>query len=278
MSELYHTDENFKPPYWDRKYYTSFEDQIEALHGSSTIYVGNLSFYTSELQIQETLSIVGPIKRIIMGLNKNTKTPCGFCFVEYFSHEHAVECLKFINQSKCDDRVIKCELDGGFHEGRQYGRGVAGGQIRDEKRTTVDVGRGAIIMPGKNSSTYATQPVLGKRGGRDRDRDSGSSRGHGYRGADRGGRDSFGRDARPPPPPPNPDGALSSQRRDPPPPRPPITDADTLELGRSDRKEDAESTGEDVVQEGRTNDVDDDERPRKNPRFRDADQEQDQED
>jgi hypothetical protein len=29
MSELYHTDENFKPPYWDRKYYTTFEDQIE---------------------------------------------------------------------------------------------------------------------------------------------------------------------------------------------------------------------------------------------------------
>lgn len=29
MSELYHTDENFKPPYWDRKYYTSFEDQIK---------------------------------------------------------------------------------------------------------------------------------------------------------------------------------------------------------------------------------------------------------
>jgi RNA recognition motif-containing protein len=228
-----------------------------------------------------------------MGLNKNTKTPCGFCFVEYFTHEHAVECLKFINQAKCDDRVIKCELDGGFHEGRQYGRGVAGGQIRDEKRTTVDVGRGAIIMPGKNSSTYAVTTVttvLGKRGDRDRDRDrdrdSGGSRGHGYRGVGMagGGRDSFGRDSRPPPPPflpPNPDGPLSSQRRPPPPPRPPITEADALELGRSDDQKVVEEDNQNDGEAEKRNidgdgDGDDDDRPRKNPRFRDADKDEEE--
>ena len=75
--------------YWDREYYTFFEEQVEALHGSSTPYVGNLSFYTSELRMQETFSRVGPVKRILMGLNRENLIPCEFCFVEHFTHEHA---------------------------------------------------------------------------------------------------------------------------------------------------------------------------------------------
>ena len=56
---------------------------MEKLKKSSTLYIGNLSFYTSESQIYELFSTCGEINRVIMGLNKNTKTPCGFCFVEY---------------------------------------------------------------------------------------------------------------------------------------------------------------------------------------------------
>lgn len=58
-------------------------EQEEALKYSSTIYVGNLSFYTTEEQIYELFSKCGEIRRIIMGLDKFKKTPCGFCFVEY---------------------------------------------------------------------------------------------------------------------------------------------------------------------------------------------------
>lgn len=56
----------------------------EALKISSTLYVGNLSFFTTEEQIYELFSKCGEIKRIIMGLDRFKKTPCGFCFVEYF--------------------------------------------------------------------------------------------------------------------------------------------------------------------------------------------------
>jgi nuclear cap-binding protein subunit 2 len=45
--------------------------------------VGNLSFYTSEDQIYELFSMCGEVKRVIMGLDRVKKTPCGFCFVEY---------------------------------------------------------------------------------------------------------------------------------------------------------------------------------------------------
>lgn len=56
---------------------------MKCIEESSTLYVGNLSFYTSEEQIHSLFSKIGQIKRIIMGLDRNQKTPCGFCFVEY---------------------------------------------------------------------------------------------------------------------------------------------------------------------------------------------------
>ncbi|CAM9235049.1 unnamed protein product, partial [Ectocarpus fasciculatus] len=112
----------------------SFEDQLEALKGATTLYVGNLSFYTTEMQIHETFSRIGPVKRIIMGLNRETKAPCGFCFVEYYTYDHACACLKYVSGTMCDGQIIRCELDGGFKQGRQFGRGKSGGQIRDERK------------------------------------------------------------------------------------------------------------------------------------------------
>jgi nuclear cap-binding protein subunit 2 len=55
---------------------------IEKYKTSTTLYIGNLSFFTSETQIYELFSRCGEVKQIIMGLNKINKTPCGFCFVE----------------------------------------------------------------------------------------------------------------------------------------------------------------------------------------------------
>ena len=134
MAELYHKDETPQRVYWDRRYYMSFEDQLEALKGATTLYVGNLSIYTTEMQIHETFSRIGPVKRIIMGLNRETKAPCGFCFVEYYTYDHACACLKYVSGTMCDGQIIRCELDGGFKQGRQFGRGKSGGQIRDDRK------------------------------------------------------------------------------------------------------------------------------------------------
>lgn len=96
-----------------------------------------------------------------MGLDRFTKTPCGFCFVEYYTHQDALDCLKYIGGTKLDERIIRTDLDPGFEEGRQYGyvnkepwfvklwvltvvgsRGKSGGQVRDEYREEYDPGRG----------------------------------------------------------------------------------------------------------------------------------------
>jgi len=77
-----------------------------------------------------------------MGLDRFQKTPCGFCFVEYYTHQDALDCMKYIGGTKLDERLIRTDLDEGFIEGRQYGRGKSGGQVRDEYREEYDPGRG----------------------------------------------------------------------------------------------------------------------------------------
>ncbi|XP_060820489.1 nuclear cap-binding protein subunit 2 isoform X1 [Bombus pascuorum] len=117
-------------------------EQDRLLRISTTLYVGNLSFYTTEEQIYELFSKCGDIRRIIMGLDKYKKTPCGFCFVEYYQRADAENCMRYINGTRLDDRIIRTDWDAGFIEGRQYGRGKTGGQVRDEYRSDFDSGRG----------------------------------------------------------------------------------------------------------------------------------------
>ncbi|KAI1378331.1 hypothetical protein F4677DRAFT_412886 [Hypoxylon crocopeplum] len=121
------------------------EEPLEdPLRDATTLYVGNLSFYTTEEQVYELFSKCGEIKRLVMGLDRFNKTPCGFCFVEYYTHQDALDCLKYIGGTKLDERIIRTDLDPGFEEGRQYGRGKSGGQVRDEYRDDFDEGRGGL--------------------------------------------------------------------------------------------------------------------------------------
>ncbi|KAI9218931.1 hypothetical protein BC828DRAFT_387327 [Blastocladiella britannica] len=128
--------------YIDRAFDGSPADWYRSLDRSATVYVGNLSFYTTEEQIHELFAKCGDIKRIIMGLDKVRLTPCGFCFVEYYSHADALDCLRYISNTKLDDRFIRVDLDPGFKDQRQFGRGQHGGQVRDQYRLDYDPGRG----------------------------------------------------------------------------------------------------------------------------------------
>ncbi|XP_053130267.1 nuclear cap-binding protein subunit 2 [Hemicordylus capensis] len=130
--------------YRDQHFKGSRYLQEKALKNSCTLYVGNLSFYTTEEQIHELFSKCGDVKRIVMGLDKVKKTPCGFCFVEYYTRAEAEHSMRFINGTRLDDRIIRTDWDAGFKEGRQFGRGRTGGQVRDEYRTDYDVGRGGF--------------------------------------------------------------------------------------------------------------------------------------
>lgn len=115
--------------YRDQKFKGTKTEQDRLLSHSTTLYIGNLSFYTTEEQIHELFGRAGDVKRIIMGLDRNKKTPCGFCFVEYYTRVDSENAMRYINGTKLDDRLIRTDWDAGFIEGRQYGRGKSGGQV-----------------------------------------------------------------------------------------------------------------------------------------------------
>ena len=110
------------------------EQYKEKLSKSTTLYVGNLSFYTYESQLAEFFSLCGEVVNINMGLNRESKQPCGFCFVEYATREEAALSIECLNSKIIDGRAIRVDWDPGFEEGRQFGRGKSGGQVRDEVR------------------------------------------------------------------------------------------------------------------------------------------------
>ena len=103
--------------------------QCTALRDSKWVYVGNIAFHTSESMLQSLFSTVGPVHRVILGLNRVTKKPCGFGFVEYRNPSSALEAVSVISGTVLDGRQIRVELDFGFKDGRQYGRGQTGGQV-----------------------------------------------------------------------------------------------------------------------------------------------------
>ncbi|KAK2075726.1 Nuclear cap-binding protein subunit 2 [Prototheca wickerhamii] len=156
--------------YRDRRFDGTQEKFEEALRTSTTVYVGNLSFFTTEEQIYEVFSKAGDIKRIIMGLDRQKMTPCGFCFVVYYTRADASDCVKYLNGTLLDDRAIRIDFDWGFRDGRQFGRGRSGGQVRDEYRMDYDAGRGGYGTVLRNELATRQQMLSALSGGMDEDR------------------------------------------------------------------------------------------------------------
>ena len=47
----------------------------------------------------------------------------------YYTRENALQSKKYLDGMKLDERYIRIDLDPGFLEGRQFGRGRRGGQV-----------------------------------------------------------------------------------------------------------------------------------------------------
>ncbi|KAL0481301.1 nuclear cap-binding protein subunit 2 [Acrasis kona] len=93
-----------------------------SLETSTTLYVGNLPTTVKEEQLHALFSSVGAIERIVLGVDRDTKEPCGFCFVEYITRQDAEDCIKYIHgtQMKHDTKPIYIDWDLGYTEGREF--------------------------------------------------------------------------------------------------------------------------------------------------------------
>lgn len=49
--------------------------------------------------------------------------------MEYYTRQDAEHAMRYVNQTRLDDRIIRTDWDAGFVDGRQYGRGRSGGQV-----------------------------------------------------------------------------------------------------------------------------------------------------
>jgi nuclear cap-binding protein subunit 2 len=141
MAHLF-VDLNPSTHYWDKRSGLSRDEWFQRLLNSTTLYVGNLSFYTTEDQIYELFSKAGRVNRVVMGLNRFKKSPCGFCFVEFGNHDNAARAISLLSGTMLDDRPIRADWDAGMEEGRQFGRGQTGDQWRDDFRDDYDAARG----------------------------------------------------------------------------------------------------------------------------------------
>lgn len=132
MAEFY---ELLKPKskYYDKKNFNNQEEYDQAVKVSTTVYVGNLNYFCSQDSIKQLFSRAGNVKRIVMGINDEGQR-CGFCFVIFEKHDEALRSVQFISQTKLDDKTIRVDLDPGYIEGREKGRGRDGNQKRDDFR------------------------------------------------------------------------------------------------------------------------------------------------
>eukprot|EP00038_Savillea_parva_P016070 m.15807 g.15807 ORF g.15807 m.15807 type:complete len:533 (-) comp3317_c0_seq1:60-1658(-) len=93
------------------------EDDVESYR---TVHVEGLSEYTREEQIAALFSLSGYIEAIHMGIWKDTRTPAGFCFIEFSDAEAADACTLYQSGARLDDEVLDVRIDTkGFVQGRQ---------------------------------------------------------------------------------------------------------------------------------------------------------------
>lgn len=103
------------------------------------LYVGNLSYNTTEAQIRELFSQAGQVDSVALITDRDTGRAKGFGFVEMGTDEAAQDAIKRFNGYNLDDRALTVNEarpreersgGGGFGGGRSsggYGGGGGGG-------------------------------------------------------------------------------------------------------------------------------------------------------
>jgi len=70
------------------------------------LYVGNLSYDTTEAQIRELFAQVGEITEINMITDRDTGRPKGFAFVQMATDEAAQDAIRRFNGHSIDNRAL----------------------------------------------------------------------------------------------------------------------------------------------------------------------------
>ncbi len=98
------------------------------------LYVGNLSFSTSEQRLREIFSEHGDVASATLVMDRETGRPRGFGFVEFANDEHGKAAMAALNGKNIDGRDLTVneakprEAGGGGGRGGFGGGGGGGGR------------------------------------------------------------------------------------------------------------------------------------------------------
>ncbi|KAE8362254.1 hypothetical protein BDV27DRAFT_131781 [Aspergillus caelatus] len=102
----------------------------------SKVYVGNLSWNTTDDTLRHAFSDFGAVTDSIVMRDRDTGRSRGFGFVTFSSEQEAEAAINGLNEQELDGRRIKVNLAnarpsggsrGGFGGGSRYGGGYGGG-------------------------------------------------------------------------------------------------------------------------------------------------------
>lgn len=96
----------------------------------SKLYVGNLSYNVTEEQLRELFGQAGEIKEIALIMDRDTRRPKGFGFVEMGTQVEAQKAIELFNEHELDGRRLTVNF-ARPKEDRSSSRGGYGGGSRN---------------------------------------------------------------------------------------------------------------------------------------------------
>jgi cold-inducible RNA-binding protein len=93
---------------------------------SKRIYVGNLSFNTTETTLRDLFGQAGSVSEVKVMLDRETGRPRGFAFVEMSNESEAQAAVAQFNSRELDGRQLKVDI-AAERTGGGGGRGAGGG-------------------------------------------------------------------------------------------------------------------------------------------------------
>lgn len=114
---------------------------------ATKIYVGNLSYDTTEDQIRELFTAIGEVESVSLIIDRHSGRSKGFAFVEMPKEEEAKTAISQLNGQQIDGRTMSVSearpredrrpSGGGYGRGGGYGGGGGrGGFGQQQHRTT----------------------------------------------------------------------------------------------------------------------------------------------
>ncbi len=112
---------------------------------ATKLYVGNLSYNTTEAQLREAFAAVGEVESVSLITDRDTGRSKGFAFIEMTNEAEAKSAIETLNGTEVDGRTINVSearpredrggSRGGFGRRGGYGGGRGGAPAGGHNRT-----------------------------------------------------------------------------------------------------------------------------------------------